>query len=607
MLDTNASNLWLEIQAAERFRDAHLSRVQELKEKYGGIGYMDQWAGDWSENHPHQYIKLTTGKVIFNNPRVRVNTRRPGTQRFIAQAMTHGHNRWMRDIELQKTLKNVYVTQNFGFGVIQTVSEPQPWADPRDPSVYHWPACYEIQPDRFFFDPFAFEFRHARYSGHKFVRDKEDLMDEAEDNPSSGWDRDAIASLSSNQGIEDLPERDDTRGQSLDRNEIVCYELWVPEHRMQDPKDGFHGTIFTVAIGGQQQESQREIIDGSSNNRSTDTKATYIRAPRAYYGPRWGPYTLFGVYPMPGDPFPLSPLSAAYGQMRELNDMVTASNTAIRDYKRIIIVDADNPDLVRKIKDSPDATVIPVKGFTPDSVKEVELRGITEQHIKQIDQALQRADRNIGIHEAQRSGLGTAKFATEIAQAQKSADDAIAFVKQEFTQATIQVLNTAGWYMYHDDRVVFPLGPEAAQDMGMTEPWFYGGEQEDGSGARYDDLELEIEPYSMEMTNEALMRAQYTEMMQLAINAAQLIPMTPYYDWEMLFNKGGEMQNDPSFGEFYDPQIAAQVQGMMAEQMAAQEPRAEFSKQQGGVGKPAKLLGNQTGAQMSGLTKKLGV
>jgi hypothetical protein len=559
-----------------------------MVEKYCGEAYRDDVTGDWSENHMYEYIRLTTGKVIFDNPRVRVKTRRPGSQKGVAKAIQHVLNRWVKDVALRRLLKRVYVSQSFAYEVVQTASEPQSWMDPRTASKVSWPMPYQLGAERYFFDPLCRWPGAARYSGHKFVRDKEDLIEEAEDQPGKGWNLDAIRQIAEGSGVEQLEDREDTAKENLNRKEIVAYEMWVPEVHTREPDEGFNGTIYTVAVG--------------HGVRSNEEHAEFIREPRPFYGPRWGPYTLYGVYPVPNDPFPLSPFAATHAQQRELNDIVTAINKGVREYKRLVLCSAENPDMMKKLKSSPDMYVIPIKGFAKDQMEVVELGGITSQQMTQLTQALDRMDRNTGITETNRGNVGSGSTATEIAVSEQSSQDTISFVKQEFTDSTQQVLATGAWYAYHDDRFVAPLGEDALKDFpSMGEPWFAGGSHDEASDARFDDLELEIEPYSMERMNEALARAQYREMLELVMAAAPIIPASPFYDWRTLFDKGGEVLNDPSFGEFFDPELAGMIGGMQAGGGGGEGGPPGMGGISSAVGSApgSGLPGNQTGARLA--------
>ena len=539
-------------------------------EQYVGDSYRDDLRGNWSENNFFEFIRLTTGRIVFDNPKVTVKTRRPGMQAMIAQAMKYGLNRWVRDKNLRRLLKRVYATQCFSFCPVQTILEAQPWMDPREKAARYSPCCYMLEPDRFYFDPLCSWFGGARFIGHKYVRDVDDLLEEANEYKDRGWDKDAIEAVGEDAGIDEFKRPGNGEREGLTRKEMVIYETWVPEISVQDPEQGFNGTLYTIAASP-----------------SGESGGVYLRDPRGFYGPRRGPYTLFGVYPVPGDPYPLSPFAGTRLQSQELNDVVRGINKAIREYKRLIICSAENPDLAMKLK-KPDNVIVPVKGFAKDQIVEMQVGGITDQHLKQLDISLARVDRATGISETRRGNITNAT-ATEIASVENSGEVSLSYIKQEFADSVVQLLDSVGWGLYHDDRIRFPLGMEAMgggmmnpqTGQPMRDPWFAGGMSSSDAGATYDDLELEIEPYSMERMNESLMRAQYAEMMQLVLAAAPLIPGTPFYDWKRLFEKGGEVMNDSQFADFYSPAVA-QGQQQMAMQTQQAEQQAQQQQQQQG-------------------------
>lgn len=547
MLDISPSNLWTEVKAAEGFRDSHLSGVPDMLERYTGKGYRNDWdPGGWSENHMYEFIRLTTGTVIYDNPRVRAKTARPHVQGDIAKGMQFKLNKWCKDVKLRRLLKRVYAHQCFAYAAVQVAAEPLPNRDPRGPAEPHQPQAYLLEQDRFGFDPLCNWYGQARYVFHKWVRDKEDMIDEAKDKPKMGWDLKAIKAVSEGSGIEDLKDRQSRNKDEINRNEIVGYEIWVPEVHTLEQEDGFNGTIYTIAAYP------------TSGDR---TETVYIRKPRAFYGPRRGPYIFYGVYPVPTDPYPLSPFMATQSQQEELNAIVTAINQGIAEYKRVVIGSADNPDIA-KIAKAKNGKFIPVRGFNRDQIEVIEMGGITPQHKEQLAQALERLDRNTGITDTHKGNVKSGATATEIAVADQAKQESIAYIKQEFADGTIDLLESVGWYYYHDDRMDSAMGEEAAAFFEMNDPYMKGGSFKDESGMSFDDLTLELEPYSMARMNEALAQSQYAQMMQLVLASAPIIPMAPFFDWKALFDKGGETVNDREFGDVFSPEVAGQSMGM---------------------------------------------
>jgi len=145
-----------------------------------------------------------------------------------------------------------------------------------------------------------------------------------------------------------------------------------------------------------------------------------------------------------------------------------------------------------------------------------------------------------------------------------------------------------GWYLWNDDRVFFPLGAEAAQGMGMGEPYFQGGGEPPAS---YDDIELEVDAYSMERTNEVLQQRRALETLQVVSNVAAAMPQAPYVNWEAMLKQVGDSMNMPGMAQLIDRQALAQMQQQAAMQQQVEMMAEQASAQQGGGLGPEEYAG----------------
>lgn len=570
MLDTTPENLYEEIQAAEKLRDTHLESYSDLVSQFVGSAYRDisDGATDTPENHVYEYLSLTVPRLVHDNPRVRVSSRRPVTQRMTAVAMEHGLNRWARDTVIRSPLMQVGYDMLLSFGALLTVEEPQPGFEPDDPDVPHWPRCYRISPRRFFMDPLALSFDQARFIGHVWIRDKEDLIEEAKDD--STWNRDFIESVSDDVDIDNYRDTTGVKNNTPTRKEILGYEIWVPEVQHDDelgPMEGFNGTIYTISM---------------AQGTGDEIKVDYLREPRPYYGPPTGPYTVFGAYYVPDNAYPLSPLAATSGQSDDLNEHVIAARRAAAQYKRMVFVDAKNKKLQQDVASSPDNYVVPVENLDKDSIVPVELGGVTQQMITYIEMARERLDRNSGVQDAQRGVVTGDATATEVQIAEASGSLRFAYIRRQFVDAVNSAIRKVAWFMFHDDRVAFPIGIEAAEAMGQPEPWWVGGMQSMMTGERFEDLEMEVEAYSMERTNEALMQKRAMETLQIVTQSAPMMVQMPFLEWDSLLKMVGDAMNMPELGELINKE--AMQQFMQAQQeAAAQQQQADVAGGQSDV------------------------
>ena len=123
---------------------------------------------------------------------------------------------------------------------------------------------------------------------------------------------------------------------------------------------------------------------------------------------------------------------------------------------------------------------------------------------------------------------------------------------------------------------MFPLGADAAKDLGMEEPYYVGGVTAEETGSSYNDLELEIDAYSMERTSESLKQRRSMEAFQLISNVAQSMPQMPYVKWGDLLDKLGDAMNMPDLSEMIDEQM---MQEMVQQQQEQQQQMMEAELQ----------------------------
>ena len=550
----DAEEAMLEVQAAVEYRKRHLKHWDEQIQRYQGPAYNRHQYSEPSdyapENTYYEYISLMMPKLIFDNPRVQVQSRKPGPANDVATAMQYGLNRWVRDCVLRKRLVELATDMIFAYGIAivredlrpTTSSVMLPEMEQLDPSKRMWPVVERLCPKRFVIDPVCVRWSDATFVGHEVTRTRKDLLKLAADNPDQGWDVTAIKEAVA------APVRKDTSNRRItpDRDEITFYEVWVPRMELPEspgPDAGFHGTILTMV--------SCQTPEGSS------PLGRYLRKPRPYYGPRTGPYAMFGIYKVPDSPFPLSPLTAVEAQISDLNQHVRAASNSMLKHKRIVGV--NDPRTAQLVKDTGHdyVAVVPFEEGKAQ-IQEFELGGQTDQQRLWIATCRERADRALGMDEALRGAVSGAGTATEHTIASEAANTRIAFIKQAFTDSVTAVLEKVAHYMYHDDRIVFPLGSEAARQMGLPPEeaiYFEGGGHDQAAGYGFEDLELEIEPYSMERASEGLAQKRAMETHSLILNTLPAMQQYPDYPWRDHFQKIGNAMNAPDLAELVDDQL----------------------------------------------------
>lgn len=570
MLKCTPAALRDEINASVKHRDVVLSQASELVEQYrSGVTGEKPKSRD---NHPFEYVSVAIPQLAFNNPRASVTSRQRGKSEAVAKAINCGLNRWVVDTNLRSPLQAVAVDFMFTFGAMVTTAAPA-WQKNRSTPIF-WPVTKRLSPKRFVWDLTAATPEECQWMGHVCVAYKDDLLEEARKNPSSGWDTAALSKASEDDGTDELGR---PQTEKVSRKEFVYYEVWVPGAKLDgyEPSDGFNGVIYTLPYRG---------FDGEAND-----GAKWVRKPRPFYGPAWGPYSFFGAYGVPDDMRPMSPLLAVFQNVKEVEAHGATISESAKRYKRFVLFESGQKALGKALKNGKHDTVIPVESFDPKYAQQYEVGGITPQMVEQYQLEKSRLDQLSGMSDAIRGTANKSTTATGDTIAAQAASSRMSFLKKQFIDATQTMLRTVAWYLYHDDRIIFSLGSEDANELGMQAPVFMGGNLEDQSGMSFDDLELEIDPYSMERVDEGLMQKRANEVFQLITAVAPAIPQAPYLDWKWLLEMMGNVHNMSGLSDVVNMEAVKNMAQGMAGPTKATFPRI------GGTPTPGQSMGQVAG------------
>lgn len=620
---------WEEVQTAERATAARLSSWDELVGKYVGPFYersSDNSSEHYDpENHAYEMVRFYMPQLAWSNPRVRVKSRLYGADRA-ALKIQHVVNQWVQDHYYGEFLLGPVADSLFGYGVTLTERVESDWLELGEGKPAMTVKKSRISPRRYFSDPLVVDRDEERFRGHFWVMDKDAAIEMAEEGQDEGWDPEIVRNLVTGVDTDRLHRPKQWRDR-VDREEIVFCDIWDREDQRGKKEDGYNGSLVTLAVGQG---------DGG------ESYAEFPRETQAAFCPPWGPYTLYDIYPVPDRTGRLAPLVATTAQVRDWNRHARGVSDSAARYKRLILVDSENPDLVEQVRDEQHDEVIPVAGLEKDSVIGQEVGGISEQNLVYLQVAKERVERVSGMSEAQRGQVQGQATATEAAIAAAAGDLGTEFVKLQIQRAVRRDLLAIAWYLNHDDEFAQVLGPDAAEKVlpldeegqPLVEEKDDDGETvvdangdpvmrplEDGEMALVtggdpeiplEELALELEPMSMERTTNAQNQRRVMEAFQFSIQAAQAKLMIPGFDADSLAQAAGEAMNFPSLGEVIagvpsaeTPEAQAAVQAMPSLEQAlggsvAAGGNAPGGGKSNGTYKPAMdLVGRQTGRQAS--------
>ena len=560
-----AENIWLdpahirrEIAAAELQRDALMKPLADMLKKFEGPGRDESLVDSYDrENHYFEWISLALPQLLFQNPRCMISSKRPDVAAWDAVALKHAINRWIVDTDFVRTLERVGVDWSFTFGVLMTTLEDYggDFDDPRE-----IPRSIHIDPQQFGMDPLARSWEESRFMFHKCVVDRASLV--ARSKSEDGWDKASVETLSTETDIENVGR---PKGQDVDRKEVTYYEVWVPELNDGDDEE-HHGKILTIGV-----------CLGASEK----PEAKFLRKPRRYYGPRWGPYTIFDAYHVPRSPWPMGPLQAHEGHNRELNLHSRANSNSAARRKTLMLYDETDQATANKILNAPDGAGVGIPGFEKARFDMFSAPGVTEDALAYEQWKRGALERISGLNDRAKGDLSSDASATADAIAARGSNARMAFLERKLYQSIARHLKTVAWFYWHNDAIVAPL-PEAALvelnraglPVGPGTMWSGGGNQ-----TAFDDLEIEVEPHSTQRLDEAGMQQQWMQMFQIMLSAAPAIVQAPWMPWKSMFDKLGEIVRWPDIGTEINMELANQVAAMMLQQQSL--PEGGQQKQEG--------------------------
>jgi len=555
------------------YRDDHVWSMDQMIAASHGPHYTRRVTATYMPwNHYHSYTSLMVGRLMYDNPRVRVQTRRPGTQKDTAEAIQHGLNRWVRDSKLRQFGQKMANDFCFSWGVAMVTRQPSKWGQISAERVFWgpdgkpvkgakkamWPACYRIPQNMFFVDSQALTFEEANYMGHSWYAEMEDIEKDAK-NKDSGWKPEVIEALktggkaSHGKAEEADPTRRQTASTQTSRTQVEFVTVWAANYQCDEKKgsnQGYNGSLLTFAkIPGEHSQS--------------GVSWELAKEPESYYGPPRGPYVIFGAYYLPNRMWPLSPLVAVEAQIRAVNRQARAVERSNERHKRVILYNQRDTKTAALLKRAQHDFFVGIPGFEKQKFAEAELGGATEAQYKGTMWALETLQRVSAMDDAQQGKVTGQGTATEHSIAAESTTTRLAFLRQQFSDSMSTLLEIVSWYLYHDSSVVFPLGPEAAEQLAMEEPWFHGGSHDMGSDATYHDLELEIEAFSMQRMGQT----EYGQAVEAGVNyLLSSLPMRaqfPYADWDKIDQLMAARFGVPDLDDLVDNEAALQMAPFM--------------------------------------------
>lgn len=592
--DISTPNLCDEITASRAYIEEFTACLEEIVPGYHGPhwrkGKGAERVGD-PENMAFMWQARNLPLVAGGVPKVRIGTSRlDDYSTDWAKKLQYGTNRWAKDSDVEALHEEMGVDFGFLWGVSMCSEEPRPGTglEAEDPPT--WPSSVRLPHSDFAFDHLARTPKKWRWAAHKLTRDRNDVLREAEEHPEYGWSRAMLNALAEKpRGGRGENRRDgrDERELTVRRHEIEYWDIWFPRGEV-DPddlreaglelddypeEDGYTGVVLTITL---------------ERDKDGNVGREYLRKPRPYWGPRWGPYNWCGCYIVPDHTPSLSPIVAAQAVVDALNGMTRAAIKALESYRKLILAGESDETIVEILKQGRDLNIYGLESVDDFArqVAQFEIGGLTDQHVAGIQMLRDLANRTLALSDSLQGNPRAGVTATAEAQANAAADLLGDFQRRKFERWAIRNYKTAAWILAKSESVSFPLGPEAAGEFTdefgepIPDPVFEGGptfDEETGEEIPldFDALDFSFEPYTMEYTDEAIAQRRAQTLVELMTIVVPFLRQYPEVDADGFLSLLGQAHNQDALEKLVDTQLSRELGALLLQAQVRQaEPQS---------------------------------
>lgn len=443
----SAQDVYEMIQEDLKLRDQVIGPSREIVQAYEGRYHREGHGPNepMPENDLFEWDRQMKPTIIMDNPGCEAELLVSGLPDMLPMAMEAGIDVCIRESNFAKVASQVYDDAKFTYGVFGLQFEPTPGHDGMMASderiLPHRPIARRIAPERWFCDSHIDTYDQSRRSGHMWMRDKDDLMEDPR------FNREVLAQITSETGAEKYKKGDKGYQHSM-IGQIIGFECYFPEIRTSDDPRA-RGSIYTLAVG--------------QMDNNDKTEAQWIRDPRPWLGPAFGPYILVGFYFVPNCPYPISPFAAMFEQVKATAAHEASAARSAANAKRFIGVDPQYESEAETIESVQDGQVAIIKGLKDGAVKQMDVGGVTPERDAYIARLEVKRQRMMGLSDNSRGQIDPEATATSVADAANERDVARSLLRGAFRDAVGMVMSGFAHYLLNNQSATFPLPPDVAE------------------------------------------------------------------------------------------------------------------------------------------------
>ena len=142
--------------------------------------------------------------------------------------------------------------------------------------------------------------------------------------------------------------------------------------------------------------------------------------------------------------------------------------------------------------------------------------------------------------------------------------------------AVAGILRSVAWYMFNSEFFVMELSEAYGKRYGLSRPAYAGGPHSQTENLRFDQLALDIQPYSLERVDPIVMQGRVQQVGQIILSTLPARMSTPWFNWKLFDAQLARAHNFSWLEELVDEnklQQFIQAQQQAAGQQGGQPPR----------------------------------
>jgi len=216
-----------------------------------------------------------------------------------------------------------------------------------------------------------------------------------------------------------------------------------------------------------------------------------------YEGPEGGPYHLLRFLDVPNNVMPVAPTAHWLDLHRLINSLMRKLGRQARREKQVMLVHSSAKDDATRIRDASDGEII--KSDNPQGAKEARFGGPDQPTMLFTTQIRMLASQLMGNIDVMGGLSSEAETLGQEELLKKSSSSQVGEMQDRVVEFTREVINSLGWWLWHDPVIEVPLTKEIA-GTDIRIPTTFSPEDREGD---FLDYNISIDPISMQDTSPA--------------------------------------------------------------------------------------------------------